>query len=81
MSTVKYTERGTISVVCRAFDEPHGLRDSGGVAVEIIVSDTGCGISSTKLESIFREFEQVESSQEASRDGNNGVGALIYFRL
>lgn len=28
--------------------------------MEIIVSDTGCGISSDKLESIFREFEQVE---------------------
>lgn len=45
---------------CRAFDEPDGLRNAGNVAVEIIVSDTGCGISSDKLESIFREFEQVE---------------------
>jgi signal transduction histidine kinase len=72
---VKYTEQGTISVVCRAFDEPHGLRDASGIAVEIIVSDTGCGISSQKLESIFLEFEQVESSQQASREpGGSGVG-------
>lgn len=28
--------------------------------MEIVVADTGCGIPSEKLESIFREFEQVE---------------------
>lgn len=33
------------------------------MAVEILVADSGCGIPSDKLESIFREFEQVESSQ------------------
>lgn len=32
------------------------------VAIEIIISDTGCGISADRLESIFREFEQVEST-------------------
>ena len=30
--------------------------------MEIIVADTGCGIQEGKLESIFREFEQVESA-------------------
>ena len=60
MSLVKFTQDGVITVECRAFEEPEGLRNVGNVAVEIIVSDTGCGISSDKLESIFREFEQVE---------------------
>jgi hypothetical protein len=70
---VKYTDEGSITVEARAFDEPHGLRDADGIAVEIIVADTGCGISSAKLESIFREFEQVESMGQAP-DNNEGVG-------
>ena len=30
--------------------------------MEIVVADTGCGIDNERLESIFREFEQIESS-------------------
>ncbi|PSS37031.1 hypothetical protein PHLCEN_2v1070 [Hermanssonia centrifuga] len=59
-NALKYTNNGGITVKCQAFEEPVGLRNPGNVAVEIIVSDTGCGISPDKLESIFREFEQVE---------------------
>ena len=62
MWLVKFTKTGGITVECRAFEEPEGLRNSGNVAVEIVVSDTGCGIPSDKLESIFREFEQVEAT-------------------
>jgi signal transduction histidine kinase len=73
---VKYTEEGSVTVEARAFDEPHGLRDPDGIAVEIIVADTGCGISSAKLESIFREFEQVESMDQTidNSSNNEGVG-------
>lgn len=41
--------------------------------MEIVVADTGCGISSAKLEGIFREFEQVESSMPRSGE-NQGLG-------
>lgn len=75
---VKYTEAGTITIEARAFDEPHGLRDSEGIAVEIVVTDTGCGISSAKLESIFREFEQVEALEE-KKDSGEGVGLYLPF--
>lgn len=61
MVLVKFTHEGAITVECRTFEEPEGLRNAENVAVEIVVSDTGCGISSDKLESIFREFEQVEA--------------------
>ena len=60
---MKYTQRGTITVSCRAVNEQEGPRNSKQVSVEIIVGDTGCGIPASKLENIFREFEQVESSQ------------------
>ena len=74
-SSVKYTESGKVTVECHAFDEPAGLRDSGGVAVEIVVADTGCGIANDKLESIFREFEQVEMDQHAQTQAQDqGLG-------
>jgi hypothetical protein len=60
---VKYTQRGTITVSCRALNEQEGVQNSKQVSVEIIVDDTGCGIPARKLENIFREFEQVESAQ------------------
>jgi len=43
--------------------------------VEIIVADTGCGIEGGKLEKIFREFEQVESSEPRS-NAETGVGMI-----
>lgn len=83
---VKFTPEGLISVQCRAFEEPAGLRDSDNVAVEIIVSDTGCGITSDKLESIFREFEQVENAetpppQVTPGPQGNGLGMFFYPRV
>jgi signal transduction histidine kinase len=70
---VKYTSRGSITVRCSTFGEPEGLRGPTQTAVEIIVGDTGCGIPPDKLEHIFREFEQVESS-EPKASGESGVG-------
>ena len=63
LELVKYTTSGSITLCCTPFQEPEGLRDEEHIAVEIVIADTGCGISTSKLESIFREFEQVESSQ------------------
>lgn len=58
---------------CTTFGEPEGLRAPSQTAVEIVVADTGCGIPPDKLEHIFREFEQVESS-EPRTSGDSGVG-------
>lgn len=60
-------------MVCCVLDEPDGLRNSEQTAVEISVEDTGIGMSTEKLESIFREFEQVESA-EPKTNGKPGVG-------
>ena len=72
-SSVKYTDSGGITIRSITYHEPEGLRDSRQTAVEIVVEDTGCGISSSKLESIFREFEQVESA-EPKTSTEPGVG-------
>ena len=61
-SPVKFTREGIITVSCHQYQEPIGLRGDEQMAFDITVDDTGCGIESSKLESMFREFEQVESS-------------------
>ena len=60
-NAVRYTDRGGILVACR--------RRKG--EVEIQVFDTGIGIESSQLSSIFREFYQVGN---AARDREQGLG-------
>ena len=78
---VKYSTEGKITVECKAFEEPEGLRREGSIAVEIVVADTGCGISPTKLESIFREFEQVESAAPRTASPGLGLGLAVVARI
>lgn len=72
---MNHTQTGTITVRCTTFDEPEGLRGPSQTAVEIVVSDTGCGMSPAKVESIYKEFEQAESVQPETRAAT-GVGEL-----
>ncbi|KAI0785152.1 hypothetical protein C8Q75DRAFT_776169 [Abortiporus biennis] len=81
-NAVKYTRSGTVTVMCRAFEEPAGLRSGDNVAVELVVEDTGCGIPAEKLESIFREFEQVEVSQPPKVQTQGlGLGLAVVARI
>ena len=73
-NAVKYTAQGSVAVTVHVFDEPDGLRDEGHVAIEIIVSDTGYGIPPEKPESIFREFEQVDSTTHPKPGARPGLG-------
>lgn len=78
---VKYTTQGKVTVECKAFEEPEGLRREGSTAVEIVVADTGCGISCAKLESIFLEFEQVESAAPRTASPGLGLGLAVVARI
>ncbi|KAI0683048.1 hypothetical protein C8Q76DRAFT_804212 [Earliella scabrosa] len=80
-NALKYTMQGYISVTCESYEEPTGLRDTGDIAVEIVVSDTGCGIPTDKLESIFREFEQVESAPTRTHSPGLGLGLAVVARI
>ncbi|KAF9454842.1 hypothetical protein P691DRAFT_655466 [Macrolepiota fuliginosa MF-IS2] len=81
-NALKYTETGSISVSCKTFGEPEGLRGPKQTAVEIVVADTGCGIQEEKLENIFREFEQVESSEPRSNaEAGVGLGLAVVARI
>ena len=78
---MKYSTHGKITVECKAFEAPEGLRRGGTVAVEIVVTDTGRGIPPEKLESIFREFEQVESAAPRTAIPALGLGLAVVARI
>jgi len=70
-NSCKYTEPGgTIWVTAKR----------QGQEVAVSVKDTGCGIPSDKLESIFDMFMQVDRSMERSQDGL-GIGLTLVKRL
>jgi len=49
--------------------------------VEIVVADTGRGISPEKLENIFRELEQVESMAARTATPGLGLGLAVVARI
>jgi signal transduction histidine kinase len=81
---VKFTESGSITVTCRVNDKGQSESnhvsnpsEAGVCPIEIIVSDTGCGIPSEKLAAIFVLLEQAEFSSPDK--GASGLGKR--FRL
>ncbi|KAI4289291.1 MAG: hypothetical protein L6R35_001441 [Caloplaca aegaea] len=48
-------------------------RTGDRVDVDIVVSDTGCGMSASKLDALFRELEQVQSEGDESLEEKLGA--------
>ncbi|HHB92751.1 MAG TPA: response regulator [Thioploca sp.] len=69
-NAIKFTEVGKIEITAKAIDS----------YIEITVSDTGIGIPSDKLESIFGSFEQGEGST-AREYGGTGLGLAVTKQL
>jgi signal transduction histidine kinase len=75
-NAVKFTERGTVTIVARRQDPDLG----DGVVV--IVEDTGIGIAPQDHERIFQEFEQVRPSGRGdSLERGTGLGLAIARKL
>jgi signal transduction histidine kinase len=75
-NAVKFTERGTITMVAR-----RQSREQGG-DVEIVVEDTGLGIAPADHERIFQEFEQVRPAGRGdSLERGTGLGLAIARKL
>jgi signal transduction histidine kinase len=69
-NAVKFTpEGGQVTMTVRAVDD----------AVEVVVADTGVGISPEEQKSLFEPFQQLGSS--ASRDEGTGLGLALTRRL
>lgn len=47
-------------------------RTEDRVDIDIVVSDTGCGMSASKLDALFRELEQVQSESDESLEEKLG---------
>ena len=75
-NAVKFTERGTITIVARRQDPDLG----DGIVV--IVEDTGIGIAPQDHDRIFQEFEQVRPSGRGdSLERGTGLGLAIARKL
>ena len=58
-NAIKYTTSGTVKVEMLLAE-----RTESRVEVDVIVTDTGCGMSSKKLDALFNELEQVQTEDD-----------------
>ncbi|HOT29199.1 MAG TPA: ATP-binding protein [Candidatus Ozemobacteraceae bacterium] len=70
-NAVKYSERGSVVIRCRAID---------GDTLTVAVSDTGIGIAGEDLERLFQPFQQVDSGLTRKFEGT-GLGLSISRKL
>jgi signal transduction histidine kinase len=69
-NAIKFTEKGSVTIEC----EPEGVN------VTIRVIDTGIGIKTEDMESIFQAFQQIDSGMTRKYEGT-GLGLSISKRL
>ncbi|KAF2398693.1 hypothetical protein EJ06DRAFT_479867 [Trichodelitschia bisporula] len=70
-NAVQYTTTGGIRV--RTYTKEHR---EGRADVEVAVEDTGAGMTTKQLDSLFRELEQVHSETESPTDGHHPLRIL-----
>ena len=74
-NALKFTKIGSV-----ALEVDCALASDGAARVSVRIRDTGVGIETTKLDRIFRAFEQADASV-AQRFGGSGLGLWICKRL
>jgi len=74
-NAVKFTHSGKIQVQCTATE-----KEKAGCVVKIEVTDTGVGVPSDKLDTIFESFSQADASV-TRKYGGSGLGLTIVKQL
>ena len=74
-NAIKFTEEGEVVVEVRC-----GAKSESTANLQVSVRDTGVGIPKEKVDTIFNEFEQADSST-TRRYGGTGLGLAISSRL
>lgn len=72
-NAIRYTDEGSVFVTAKIEDHP---QNNSMINFILKVVDTGIGISSSKIESIFEKFIQADSSI-TRRFGGTGLGLAI----
>ena len=78
-NAVKFTERGEV-VVSVSVSAPQAGGAEGGCLLHFSVRDTGIGIPTDRVGSLFQAFSQVDAST-ARRYGGTGLGLAVSKRL
>ena len=83
-NSVKFTDRGWVSLAVRGAAEPAGLPgrafpQEGTRTLVFTVADTGIGMDPEKIDSAFERFTQLDSST-TRRAGGTGLGLAIVQR-
>jgi len=78
-NAVKFTDTGGVSINAAVKDAADAQAE-GRVALEIVVEDTGIGMSRDDMQGLFAEFEQADAAVRRS-DGGTGLGLAISMQL
>ncbi len=76
-NAIKFTEAGHVTLT---IDAPDGVHKSLPTRIRFAVTDTGIGIPSNKLTSVFAPFEQANTAV-SRKFGGTGLGLAISSRL
>jgi PAS domain S-box-containing protein len=80
-NAIKFTDRGEVVLTVESDCEPQSHGNGGErLQIRFSVSDTGIGIPTDQLETIFQSFTQADSSV-TRRYGGSGLGLAIVRRL
>lgn len=86
-NAIENTREGGITVSTRFVERLHKSDADSGVVTTMVVaetriSDTGVGIETAKLETIFRQFEQVDDTSDLSAEPSGvGLGLSMVARI
>jgi len=76
-NAVKFTESGYVRLAVRSQPSP---TDPSGEDITIVIEDTGIGIPSDQIETVFGAFAQTHG-QDSRKYGGTGLGLSISRRL